>query len=38
MNNLARMIDHTLLRADATKAEITKLIEEAKNMNSPPYA
>ncbi|MDQ0089463.1 deoxyribose-phosphate aldolase [Paenibacillus anaericanus] len=30
MTNLARMIDHTLLRADATKAEITKLIEEAK--------
>lgn len=28
--NLAGMIDHTLLRADATKAEITKLIEEAK--------
>ncbi|MCZ8513970.1 deoxyribose-phosphate aldolase [Paenibacillus filicis] len=28
--NLAGMIDHTLLRADATKAEITKLTEEAK--------
>ncbi|WP_438351875.1 deoxyribose-phosphate aldolase [Paenibacillus sp. FA6] len=28
--NLARMIDHTLLRADATKNEITKLTEEAK--------
>ncbi|MFF2907533.1 deoxyribose-phosphate aldolase [Paenibacillus sp. NPDC057934] len=28
--NLAGMIDHTLLRADATKAEISKLIEEAK--------
>lgn len=28
--NLSSMIDHTLLRADATKAEITKLIEEAK--------
>ncbi|WP_374723118.1 deoxyribose-phosphate aldolase [Peribacillus tepidiphilus] len=29
-NNLARMIDHTLLKADATKAEIQKLVEEAK--------
>lgn len=28
--NIANMIDHTLLRADATKAEITKLTEEAK--------
>ncbi|GAA4849216.1 deoxyribose-phosphate aldolase [Paenibacillus vulneris] len=28
--NLAGMIDHTLLRADATRAEITKLTEEAK--------
>lgn len=28
--NLAGMIDHTLLRADATKPEITKLTEEAK--------
>lgn len=28
--NLSSMIDHTLLRADATQAEITKLIEEAK--------
>jgi deoxyribose-phosphate aldolase len=28
--NLAGMIDHTLLRADATKNEITKLIQEAK--------
>ncbi|MEF2965869.1 deoxyribose-phosphate aldolase [Paenibacillus sp. M1] len=28
--NLAGMIDHTLLRADATKAEITKLTLEAK--------
>lgn len=30
MENLARMIDHTILRADATKTEITKLTEEAK--------
>lgn len=30
MENLARMIDHTLLKADATKAEIMKLLEEAK--------
>jgi deoxyribose-phosphate aldolase len=30
MLNLSGMIDHTLLRADATKAEITKLTEEAK--------
>jgi deoxyribose-phosphate aldolase len=28
--NLPSMIDHTLLRADATKAEITKLTTEAK--------
>ncbi|AFC31441.1 DeoC [Paenibacillus mucilaginosus 3016] len=28
--NLAGMIDHTLLKADATQAEITKLTEEAK--------
>ncbi|OAB41766.1 2-deoxyribose-5-phosphate aldolase [Paenibacillus glacialis] len=28
--NLSGMIDHTLLRADATKNEITKLTEEAK--------
>lgn len=28
--NLAKMIDHTLLRADATEAEITKLATEAK--------
>jgi len=28
--NLAGMIDHTLLRADASKAEIAKLTEEAK--------
>lgn len=30
MDNLSKMIDHTLLRADATKNEITKLTEEAK--------
>jgi deoxyribose-phosphate aldolase len=30
MLNLSGKIDHTLLRADATKVEITKLIEEAK--------
>lgn len=29
MINLSNMIDHTLLRADATKAEITKITEEA---------
>lgn len=28
--SIAQMIDHTLLRADAVKDEITKLIEEAK--------
>lgn len=28
--NIAGMIDHTLLKADAVKAEITKLAEEAK--------
>ncbi len=31
--NVANMIDHTLLRADATKEEIVKLIEEAKEYN-----
>jgi len=30
MLNLSGMIDHTLLRADATKSEITKLTTEAK--------
>lgn len=30
MMNLAGMIDHTLLKADATQAEIQKLTEEAK--------
>lgn len=29
-NELARMIDHTLLKANATEAEIVKLAEEAK--------
>ncbi|WP_226085485.1 MULTISPECIES: deoxyribose-phosphate aldolase [Mesobacillus] len=29
-NDLARMIDHTLLKANATEAEIVKLAEEAK--------
>lgn len=28
--NIARMIDHTLLKANATKAEIVMLVEEAK--------
>lgn len=28
--NVVRMIDHTLLKADATKKEIVKLVEEAK--------
>ena len=28
--NLAKMIDHTLLKADATEAQIIKLCEEAK--------
>ncbi len=28
--NIARMIDHTLLKADATKAQIVKLVNEAK--------
>ncbi len=28
--NIAGMIDHTLLKADATKAELMKLLEEAK--------
>ena len=29
-NNIAKMIDHTLLKADTTKAQIMKLCEEAK--------
>lgn len=28
--NVVKLIDHTLLKADATKAEIVKLVEEAK--------
>lgn len=28
--NIVKMIDHTLLKADATKADIVKLVEEAK--------
>lgn len=28
--NLAGMIDHTLLKANATKAEVMKLLQEAK--------
>ena len=28
--NVVSMIDHTLLKADATKEEIVKLVEEAK--------
>ncbi|MED4229328.1 deoxyribose-phosphate aldolase [Neobacillus cucumis] len=28
--NIAQMIDHTLLKADATEAEVRKLLEEAK--------
>lgn len=31
--NIAALIDHTLLRADATKDEITKLTAEAKNIS-----
>lgn len=30
MNNIAGMIDHTLLKADATQAEIKKITDEAK--------
>ena len=35
MNNLelAKMIDHTILKADATKSDIEKLCEEAKKYN-----
>lgn len=28
--NIAQMIDHTLLKADATEAEVRKLLKEAK--------
>ncbi|WP_088070233.1 deoxyribose-phosphate aldolase [Gottfriedia luciferensis] len=31
--NYANLVDHTLLRADAKKEEITKLVEEAKEFN-----
>ncbi|MBP0725055.1 deoxyribose-phosphate aldolase [Bacillus sp. RG28] len=31
--DFTNLIDHTLLRADASKAEVTKLIEEAKEYN-----
>ncbi len=31
--NIIRMIDHTLLKANATKAEIVKLVEEAKEFS-----
>ncbi|MFE8703217.1 deoxyribose-phosphate aldolase [Cytobacillus sp. FJAT-54145] len=30
INNIAKLIDHTLLKADATKDQITKLCDEAK--------
>lgn len=33
VNNIARYIDHTLLKADATKENITTLCEEAKKYN-----
>ncbi|WP_421379952.1 deoxyribose-phosphate aldolase [Bacillus salacetis] len=29
-NNIAKMIDHTLLKADSTKDQVTKICEEAK--------
>lgn len=32
-NKLARMIDHTILKADATEAEVTKLCKEALEYN-----
>lgn len=31
--NYAKMIDHTLLKTDAVKADLTKLLEEAKQYN-----
>lgn len=33
MNNFAKMIDHTLLKADATRLDIEKLCQEAKQYN-----
>ncbi|RIW37591.1 deoxyribose-phosphate aldolase [Bacillus salacetis] len=32
-NNIAKMIDHTLLKADSTKDQVTKICEEAKEFN-----
>ncbi|WP_409251416.1 deoxyribose-phosphate aldolase [Bacillus sp. SCS-153A] len=32
-NNIAKMIDHTLLKADSTKDQVTKICEEAKEYN-----
>jgi deoxyribose-phosphate aldolase len=32
-NNVAKMIDHTLLKADSTKDQVTKICEEAKEFN-----
>ncbi len=37
MMNIASMIDHTLLKPETTKAQIEKLVEEAKNMNLHLY-
>ena len=35
---VAKMIDHTLLKADATHEQLRALCDEAKNTKLPPYA
>lgn len=36
--NIAGMIDHTLLKADATQAEIAKITDEAKSTDLLRFA
>lgn len=37
-SQIAKLIDHTLLKPDATREQIVRLAEEAKNMILRPYA
>lgn len=32
--NIAKLIDHTILKANTTKEDVMKVIEEARNINS----
>lgn len=36
--DIAGMIDHTLLKADATKEQIKNFVKKQKNINSLPFA